>query len=91
MIIFLFCSLSKALTSTEAYMYEAKLMSACTLIRQPDEVSKIVLEKEAKGVQLITGIEMNLNDHNIMEEILFCVEDGGYSGPYQFSAAAIGN
>ena len=87
---FYFSSFSKAKTSTEAYNYEVKLTSTCAFIRQPNEVAKIVLEKEAKGLQNGAGVEMNLNDHNILEEIKFCAQDGKFSGPYQFAAASIG-
>ena len=77
------------MTSTEAYKYEAKLSATCILIREPDEVSKIVLEKEANGLEHLVGGDV-LNDHNIMQEIRFCSTIGGYSGPYQFSAASLG-
>ena len=82
-------SISKAITSTEAYTYEAKLSATCTLIREPNEVAKIVLEKEAQGMKNGAGVEMNLNDHDINEEIKRCSQNGGYSGPFQFASAAI--
>ena len=59
------------------------------MIREPDEVSKIVLEKEANGLEHLVGGDV-LNDHNMMQEIRFCSTIGGYSGPYQFSAASLG-
>ena len=60
------------------------------MIRAPHEVSKIVLEKEAIAIGNVAGVEINLNDHNMMEEIRLCATEGAFSGPYQFAAAALG-
>ena len=82
-------SCSTCLTSTDQYAHEAKLTSTCFLIREPNEVEKLVLEKESNAANG-AGIDMNLTDHNIMEEIQLCAKNYAFAGPFQIAAMSLG-
>ena len=82
-------SCSTLLTSTDQYAHEAKLSSTCFLIREPNEVAKLVLEKEDNAGNG-AGIELNLTDHNIMEEIKMCSKNYAFAGPFQIAAMSLG-
>ena len=69
---------------------------ASKLIREPNEVAKIVQDKESNalneiGADITTTTSTNLksSDHNINYEIGMCLGNGSYAGPYQFAAASL--
>ena len=71
----------------EAYKYESKLGATCKMITDKYDTTKIVKDKEKLA---LTEIQLEeLSDHDYMNEIRICAEDGAWAGPYQIAAASI--